>query len=84
VPAEPLLETLDALEGFAGGLRILDGDAVSFFDADGQLQSVNGIEAEAAGAEEDGVELDFLGRDAEHAVFNEELAEVIERRGGHE
>ena len=71
------------MKGFPGDGRFLDRNAIGFFDADRELERVDGIEAEAVGAEEDGLGLNFVRRDAEHAVVDQKFSHIIEVDLGH-
>jgi hypothetical protein len=63
-------DRIDGLQDFFGGSGVGDFDAEIFVETDHELQGIDGIEAEAAGAKEREVVTDFGGCYLQHEVFN--------------
>jgi len=58
--------------------RILQRHPVTPFHGNGELQGVNGIQAQAVRAEEQLVGADILGLDAEQGIFDQDNPQIIE------
>ena len=70
----------DALEGFAGGVGIGDFDAEMFVEHDDELEGIDGIKAEAAGAEERLVVGDFLRFHLQHQGLDDQAFNSVFKR----
>ena len=68
---------VDGGEGVFGYVGVGDGDAELFFEGDDELEGVDGVEAEAIGAEEGEVVGDLLAGGAEHEVFDHHVLDGL-------
>jgi len=72
-----IVDRVHAPQRFGRDLGIGNADAESFFHAHDQFEGVDGIETEAARAEERQVVTDFLSRRLEHQVFDQHFFDAL-------
>ena len=68
---------VDAAEDFLGSFRVPDFQAEAFIEGHDELQGVDRVEAEAAGAEERQVIGNFTRCDLQHQVFDHEGLDLL-------
>jgi hypothetical protein len=77
VLADGLGNGIDALKNLLGGCRVGDFQTERFVEGHDQLQGVDRIEAEAAGAEQRLIITDFFGRQLEHEVLDHHRLDLL-------
>ena len=65
-----------ALEDSASAFGIRDLEPILLVERDDQLESIHGVEAQAAGAEERLLIADFVGGDLQHEVLDHHLLDI--------